>query len=958
MDTFLELVAESLYKQFGENLNQVAVIFPNKRASLFFNEYLAKQANHPVWAPTYMSISELFQELSPLQIGDPIQLVCELYSVFKKNTESTETLDDFYFWGELLISDFDDVDKNLVDATKLFQNLKDLKELMDSASFLAPEEEQAIQDFFENFSIEKSTALKEKFMTLWNNLGSIYLHFKERLKTLGVAYEGMLYREVIESLDLDKLPFTHYAFIGFNVLNQVEKKLFKELHKENRALFYWDYDLYYTKQNKFHEAGEFIRRNLSQFPNQLGEEHFNNLSKPKTIHYVASSTESAQASIIPSWLPTVKKNRERENAIVLCNESLLLPVLQAIPPEVEHINITMGFPLVQTPIFTLISSLVRMQTDGARNHGDFYNYDVVTSVLKHPYLINTTPEATPLVDHLLANNIFYPKPTFLAKDDFLKEIFTPTLSSLELINYLIQTIEKIASNYRDSAEVQQDVYDQLYREAIFRSYTIANRFKDLIEEGTLDVKIDTLTKLLERVLASTSIPFHGEPAIGLQIMGVLETRNLDFKNLVLLSLNEGQLPKSEGDNSFIPYNLRKAFGMTTIEHKNSVYAYYFYRLIQRAEHITLLYNNSSSGLNRAEWSRFMLQLLIEWNHPIERFFLSAGQTPSASLELVIPKSKQVQEKLWRKFDSRQNPKTILSPSAINTYLDCKLKFFNRYIAEIKEPDEVSPEIDSALFGSIFHRAAELLYTHLTQRSKLITEAALENLLKNKRKLEDYVHIAFKELFFKVDKREEVQYNGTQLINRRVITSYLEQLIINDKSYTPFSLISMEEKIREEVTISNGSEVLTVNLGGFIDRKDLKDGVLRIIDYKTGGTPSSLNEINELFTPSKNRPGYIFQTFLYADIVSRKSDYHVAPSLLYIHRAASGTYSPIIEMGSRNKKVELSNFTIIRDEFRKRLLELLNEIFFEDVTYTQTEDLDKCNYCEYKRICRRQQAIMS
>ena len=301
MQSFLQLVAHDLYAKIGNDLSRTVLVFPNKRANLFFNEYLAGESDQPIWSPAAMSISDLFRKLSVQKAGDPIRLVCKLYKVFREETESQETLDDFYFWGELLISDFDDVDKNLVDADKLFSNLQDLKNLMDDYEFLDKEQEEAIRQFFQNFSIERRTVLKEKFISLWDKLGTIYHRYRENLAELGIAYEGMLYRNVIEQLDTTQLKYDKYIFVGFNVLNKVETKFFQLLQDADKAMFYWDYDIFYTKQITKHEAGEFINRNLKLFPNELPESCFDTLRKPKNIRYISASTENAQARFLPEW---------------------------------------------------------------------------------------------------------------------------------------------------------------------------------------------------------------------------------------------------------------------------------------------------------------------------------------------------------------------------------------------------------------------------------------------------------------------------------------------------------------------------------------------------------------------------------------------------------------------------------------------------------------------------------
>jgi CRISPR/Cas system-associated exonuclease Cas4 (RecB family) len=950
--TFLQLVAKDIYAKHGEDLSRMAVVFPNKRAGLFFNDYLAAESGRPLWSPAYLSISELLQSLSTLRLADPVRLICELYAIFGRETGSSESLDDFYFWGELMISDFDDVDKNLVDTGKLFRNLRNLKEMTDNLDFLDEEQEKAIRQFFLNFSIERHTALKQKFISIWDALGGIYNGFHERLANEGLAYEGMLYRDAIDRLDTGHLPYDKYVFVGFNVLNRAETRLFKLLQQAEKALFYWDYDEFYAGRERRHEAGTFIRKNLEEFPSQLAGDAFDNLLKPKTVRYISASTENAQARYLPEWIRSTLKGEEKENAVVLCNEALLLPVLHSIPENVENINITMGFPLAQTPAYAFVDALLELQTAGYNNRTGRYTHTAVQTVLKHPYTRSLSPNTESLERELTSKNRFYPHPSELKKDDFLSILFTPCDSMTGLCRYITGLLKEVTALYR-SDENAADVFGQLYRESLFKSYTTVNRMLSLMESGALTLNVETLKRLIHKMLSATHIPFHGEPAIGLQIMGVLETRNLDFRNLIVLSLNEGLFPKGGGDASFIPYNLRKAFGMTTIEHRDAIYAYSFYRMIQRAEQITLVYNSSPDGLNRGETSRYLLQFLIEWPHPIERYFLEAGQSPQGREEINIEKTPEVLSLLYKLYSRGHGATSDISPSALNAYLDCRLKFYFRYVAGLTAPSEVNTDIDSATFGRIFHRAVELVYLKLTETGKLIREEDLENLLKSETRIQQFVDIAFKEIFFQIGTDEKPEYNGTQLVNAKVIATYVRQLLRNDLQYVPFSMAGMEERVHEDMTVSTPEGEIEVRIGGIIDRLDSKEDTLRIVDYKTGGTPRIPTGVEQLFTRSDNRPGYIFQTFLYAAIVCRQQPLKVAPSLLYIHKAASDTYSPVIEMGEpRQPKIPVNNFAFYEDEFRERLQELLEEIYDPAVSFDQTEETKRCEYCDFNSICRR------
>lgn len=957
METFLKQVAHDLYNKTEGNFTKVAIVFPNKRASLFFNEYLAQESDRPIWSPTYVSISELFRQSSDLSIADPIKLVCDLYKVFQKATGSKETLDDFYFWGEMLIADFDDADKNMADTHALFSNLKDLNELMDNYDFLEEGQKEALSQFFHNFSINQVTELKQRFISMWNVLGDIYTEYKALLESQSIAYEGMLYRQVIEQLDVEALPYNKYIFVGFNVLNKVEHTLFKKLNEAGKAMFYWDYDTFYLNKTP-HEAGEFIRRNLRDFPSELPASFFDNLNQPKEVTFIESPTENGQVRYLPQWIRENLTSQEKETAVVLCNEALLQPVLHALPDNVKHINITMGFPLSQTPAYSFVNALMELHTSGYNPNNGRYLFAEVISVLKHPYTRQLSPEAEKLEQTLTRDNRFYPLPSELKQDNVLELLFTPRRNNLDLCSMLSEALKEVAVIYQQQAASHSDAFDQLYRESLFKTYTLVNRFHTLIESKELNVQAGTFQRLLTRVMSSSSIPFHGEPAIGMQVMGVLETRNLDFRHLIMLSVNEGQLPKAGGDSSFIPYNLRKAFGMTTIDHKIAVYAYYFYRLMQRAEKVTLVYNTATDGINRGELSRFMLQFLIEWGYPVLRKQLEAAQSPQSSAPIVIEKTPDIMERMKSVFDIRNNPKALLSPSALNCYLDCPLKFYYKYVALLSAPDEVTADIDSAKFGSIFHYAAEHIYKDLTAHGKLISKENLETLLKDEVRLQTYVDNGFKELFFNLPQNEQPEYNGIQLINSAVIVKYIQQLLRNDLRYAPFTFVGSEQRIFENIEICTSTGDIQSRIGGIIDRIDSKGESLRIVDYKTGGDADTPANVQSLFIPDKKRSNYVFQTFLYASIVCKKlreknDSRLVAPALLYIHRAASENYSPVIQMGEpRKPKEPVDNFAQYEGDFRENLKTLLEDIFNPDISFTQTEIEDKCAYCDFKALCKK------
>ena len=385
-NSFLKYVAQDLIAKFGQDLSRVAVVFPNKRASLFMNEQLACLSDRPIWSPSYITISDLFRRHSPFTTGDSIKLICDLHKSFNACTGSDETLDKFYGWGQLLLSDFDDIDKNMVDADKVFANLRDIHEF-DDVSYLSEEQKKILQAFFKNFDEDHDTELKRRFLNLWSHFKDIYHDFNQRLSDQGIAYEGALYRQVAQNENLE-FEYDQYVFVGFNVLQKVEQALFKRLKDKGKAMFYWDFDRYYLADGK-QEAGHFIRQYLDIFPNELDNQSdvlYKQFTQPKDITYLSAPTENMQARYITTWLREKGRIEAGKNtAIVMCDEQLLQTVIHCIPPEAGKINITTGYPLAQSPVASLINVLLMLQTSGHILNTDKYRLAAVKRVLRHPY---------------------------------------------------------------------------------------------------------------------------------------------------------------------------------------------------------------------------------------------------------------------------------------------------------------------------------------------------------------------------------------------------------------------------------------------------------------------------------------------------------------------------------------------------------------------------------------------
>lgn len=449
--SFLTYVAEDIYKRYGADLSRLTVVFPNKRAALFLNQELARMAEKPIWAPAYVTISELFRSRSQLSIANPIQSVCLLHKSYTSVTGIDETLDHFFGWGQLLLADFDDIDKNMADAQQLFHNVRDLHEL-DSIEYLDEEQKQLIMRFFGNFTGDE-TQLRKKFISLWSNLYNVYADYRQRLRERGLAYEGMLYRDVVEH-DKGELPGDHYLFVGFNVLQKVEQRLFDQLREEGRAAFYWDYDYYYTHLAD-HEAGTYVRQWPRCYPNALDdadEDLYGQLGREKRIRILSAPTENLQARYISTWLRENERYKDgKRTAVVLCDEHLLPTVIHSIPSEVEMVNVTTGYPLQQTPIASFLTQLIALQTDGFSLKESRYKLAFIERVLRHPYAKFVSPLATDLLARLIAAKRFYISREDLSEDEGLHLIFRELpngplgeVDALQLTEWLAEVTRSVA----------------------------------------------------------------------------------------------------------------------------------------------------------------------------------------------------------------------------------------------------------------------------------------------------------------------------------------------------------------------------------------------------------------------------------------------------------------------------------------------------------------------------------
>lgn len=925
MKPFLQIVAEDLYQRFGHDMSHVVVVFPNKRAGIFFNTYIAACAGTPVWAPHYQTIHELFTSLSDKAVADPIETICRLYRLYVRHTASKLSLDNFYGWGERLLADFDDVDKNMADADRLFQDIKEYGAL-DEYGGLDEEQQEQLRHFSADFKKENIGEIRRNFNNLWQVMRPMYHELRDELAGLGKAYEGQLYREVAEALSKKGLRFPDtveaVAFVGFNVIDKVEHLLFDSLRQEGRALFYWDYDTYYVGSHESYanEAGTFIRQNLKDFPCALGSDCYNNFltdRSNRTIEFATATTEHAQVQDIPDWLHVpghYDPQHARRTAIVLCNENLLQPVLHAIPSQVGEINVTKGFPLAHTPAFSTVVRFMKQKQ---------YEHDQESARSDRAGTTSQWP------------------------------VGQDCLPALEELRSIIEEESVRMQQLSDGEPLLHD----LYAESYFQVYTAISRLQPMVREGLLDMQLPTLLSLLRQILRTVSVPFHGEPAVGLQVMGVLETRCLDFDNVLMISVGEGTLPQKTADASFIPFLLRRLHGLTTPDRRISVYAYYFYRLLQRARHVRLTYSTATEGMQKGEMSRFMRALLVESNEKLHIRHINLN-----ACHRIAPPLRPDSTAAHRDFVERVRKKG-LSPSVLKYYFKCPLSFYYRYIMGLRTPQKADGIINANDFGTIFHKAAEIFFMQaLPSDGASITPTQIERLLKDKGEpwAYDLVYRAFKEV------EEECKTEGKAVIPysqiaHQAITKYLVQLLrfeagTRNHAAPAVKICNVQTEQLSEITLDVhcGEETIPVRLYGYIDRRDeavLPDGrrCIRIIDYKTGkrSKRDKVASMDSFFSDIKDYPDNALQTFIYS-LMWMGHGLPVVPMLYYIPSMPGKDFTPYIELD----KKELIDFTPHAAEFRDKLIEKLSEILDPETTFEPTQVTEHCKYCDYKLLCGR------
>lgn len=955
MNSFLYRIAQVFYTQHPDDIRSYSFVFPNRRAGLFFQQYLGRIAGKPLFSPEILTVNECFSMASSYLQADRLSMIFRLYRIFRTLSKSDETFDSFVYWGEMLMADFEDVDRYLVDPEQLFSNVNDLKELDRLFNIFSPEQIEAIRSFWSNFNPVDESKTREDFVATWKILLPVYEQFRAELLAENTATDGMICRDVVQRLkkgeNIAEFAGKQFVFVGFNALNPCERSLMLELQKRGQADFYWEYDAEELRDSDNH-ASMFYAENLHLFPSKYAIEPVVEALADKEIELIAIPSAVGQAKQVYQVLNRLYPADEpyqswMRTAVVLPEESLLVPLLHSLPPQIEKINITMGFPLKATPVSGLIEHIFEMQRRMRKtdNQTGFY-HQTVSNILNHQYIsLLCKEEATLISNEMTRFNKIYVEQKLLQQHPLLKAIFEPQTDTDGFIPYLLRILMALQQGWQNATD--ENHHYQLECDFLYQYYITLNRMNDVLKEeqaGT-EMNPDTLMRLIRQITASITIPFIGEPLDGLQVMGVLETRGLDFDNLIMTSFNEGIFPAKTSSNSFIPYNLRKGFGLPTSEHQDAITAYNFYRLIHRAKRIFFLYDSRTEGSQTGEVSRFMHQLYYHYGVKARQRSISFDIAFDAPTPISIRKSPEVMNKLMQ-FCADGDRTPAFSASSLNSYIDCPLQFYLTRVESIVETDEVTETVEASMFGSIFHKVMENLYA--PRIGQMIKPEHITALLERSLLIDDEILRAFNTEFFKRKTGPMLPLEGNNLLIASVLRKYIIQVLKTDKQHAPFRYVGAEQFCRIQLPVNN----LNVNIKGFIDRVDEKEGRLRILDYKTGKGKLDFKNLDEVFAHNKDgRPKFVLQTFLYCLLYEQQFNRkNTVPGIFYIREVFKDDFETMLN--NKELKEAVTSFDSYRDEFTQRLTSCLAEIFNPELPFTQTTNEKICQYCPYTGVCKR------
>ena len=932
------------------------MVFPNRRAGLFLRKHLSQKIEKPIWSPEVKSLEDFVFQFSSIKKTDTLSLVFELFESFCEHQQANEGFESFYFWGEMLLRDFEEVDHYLVNPKQLFHYIKSDRQIAEDFYFLDSEQEKIIQKFWQEF-FPKSSKTQDQFVDTWKILAPVYESFKKRLQKEQVGYTSHIYRDLVELIETNKPNISGpIIFAGFNALTPVEERLIKYFVEEGADVI-WDVDAYYL-ESEIQEAGNFLRKYKKDvllgksFPRDVP----NRIAQDKAVNITGVSLEIGQAKAIGEKVRNLLvsgKAKTDEIVIVLPQDYMLFPVLNALPEEVDKLNVTMGYPLKETPLFGLLEAAIEVQEHlqlSADNGLTFYHKPTL-DILSHPYLFKEDKDP---LDKLIKD---------IKKRNQIR-IFQQDI--LALGSSILNTIfrqpnqENLAKYLKGIVEILGDQVVErfgLEREYLYHFQQLLGRLDEILSKQSVEVDFKTFKSLFRKAARSTKIPFSGEPVEGLQIMGVLETRNLDFKYVFMLNMNEDIFPASQRNGSFMPYRIRKAFDLPTFEVQDAIFAYLFYRLFQRSEQLSFYYNMYADFGLSGEVSRFIRQIEHESGLTINRQKLSNTIQLKEHLPITIEKTAEILQKLSIYTSTvPDKDQKRLSASALNVYFDCRLKFYFKYVLRLFTKDGLNDELDARNFGNVLHMCLEYLYRDAVKdRPDRIVDQ--NDFFRLKNSVDGAIEKAFR-IHFGMGEKRRFELKGRNVVMAEIIRKFVVRILDMDEAYAPFEVISLEKEdnYKRILKVDSNGSTCQVNLGADIDRVDRKDGTVRVIDYKSGRDAKEIVSIDKVFdrTPGstwkagRNKAG--FQTLFYGWLYASKkgTDDAIVPGLLNMQEL----FQPEFDLRLKMDGNPLTDSRPYLEVFEAKLTELLTEIYSLEQPFDQTDDESKCQWCDFKGICGR------
>jgi len=954
MSTFLSDVASHLLRHHADRLGECTVVFPNRRAGLFLKKHLSKQIDKPVWSPEVVSLEDFLFRFSATKKLDPLSLIFKLYEAYKEHQPGTEGFEAFYFWGEMLLRDFEEVDHYLVNPTHLFHHIKSDKQLSEDFYFLDKDQEKIIQRFWQEF-FPTATKSQQQFVDTWRILAPVYFSFKEKLRIESVGYTSSIYRSLVDELKTFSPKISGpVIFAGFNALTPAEEELIKHFVSAHGAEMLWDVDAYYLNDEN-QEAGSFLRSYQKDaifgptFPKQIERR----ITEEKRVTAIGVALEVGQAKLVGERIDELllAGTKPEEIVVVLPMDYMLFPVLNALPNSVTKLNVTMGYPLKETPLFGLLEAAIEVQ-EHMQGSGDteltFYHKPTL-DVLSHPYLFQS--DKTGLDKLILTikkdNQIRVPRHLIFTVDSaILTAIFRPLDKGENLAQYLKHITEVLG----------QQVIERfgLEREYLYHFQQMLTRLAEILTQQAVEVDLKTFKSLFRKAARSIKIPFSGEPVEGLQIMGVLETRNLDFKHVFMLNVNEDIFPATQRAGSFVPYSIRKAFRLPTFEVQDAIYAYLFYRLFQRADRLDFYYNMYADFGMSGEISRFIHQVEQESGIKVHHQKLSNTIGVREQRTISVAKTPNIIDLLVNHFSGEGTSK--LSASSLNVYFTCRLQFYFKYVLRRFSENQLNDELEAREFGLVLHDTMQILYRDVIEKrpNGLVQETDFFQL---KNSIDGAIVKAFKN-HFKIKDKRRFDLTGRNVVIAEMIKKYVMRILEMDEAYAPFHIVTMEkdDNYLRTLPIAANGRMNAIRFGADIDRVDRKKGVVRVIDYKSGKDIREIESIEKLFDQKpatqykigRNKAG--FQTMFYAWLYATKFDSNevIAPGLIGIRELFQDAFDFRLTI----KEEPITDARTHLPVFEELFIGLVEEIFGMDQPFDQTTDVKRCEYCDFRRICGR------